>query len=157
MVATTEQDILGILSEVFDPEVPVLNIVEMGIVRRVEVGADDSVRVFIVPTYTGCPAMNAIEVLVRKALNDAGLQDAVVTTLFHEAWSTSWMTDEAREKLREYGIAPPDDKGDPEAPVPCPFCGSDNTRMQSYFGSTACKSMHFCDACVQPFEHFKCH
>lgn len=157
MVDVDQDEVYRILSEVNDPEVPVLNIVEMGIVRGVETGPDGTRNVVIVPTYTGCPAMNAIEVLVRKALAEAGLSDMRVVTRFHEAWTTEWMTDEAREKLREYGIAPPDERRDVDAPVPCPFCGSDDTKLQSYFGSTACKSMHFCDACVQPFEHFKCH
>lgn len=157
MVIARHDDIYAVLSTVFDPEVPVLNVVEMGIVRSVKTLDDGSTEVVIVPTYTGCPAMNAIESLVRKALDNSGYGDVRVVTHLHVAWTTEWMTREAREKLRAYGIAPPDEQNQSGENIPCPFCGSTNTRLQSFFGSTACKSMHFCDGCVQPFEHFKCH
>jgi len=159
----TEDQIVKLLSEVKDPEIPVLDIVEMGIVRRVEI--TDAVHVFITPTYSGCPAMHAIRQEIIRTLGAHGYANVSVDTVFEEAWSTEWMTDEARRKLEAYGIAPPGrlQAAGGELPilldepaVACPFCGSDNTRLTSAFGSTACKSLHFCDACSQPFEHFKC-
>ncbi|NND73249.1 MAG: phenylacetate-CoA oxygenase subunit PaaJ [Rhodothermales bacterium] len=157
MVESQDKQIVDILSTVFDPEVPVLNIVEMGIVRGAEIDDSGVVHVALVPTYTGCPAMNAIEVLARKVIREAGYDRCEVHTLYHEVWTTDWMTDEAREKLREYGIAPPRYSGEKSAEPACPYCGSVDTTLTSRFGSTACKSLHFCNGCVQPFEHFKCH
>ena len=157
MVNTSEDKLVEILSTVCDPEVPVLNIVEMGIVRGVEIDDAGVVHVGIVPTYTGCPAMNTIERLIRKAVSDSGFQQCDVHTLYHEVWTTDWMTEEARTKLRDYGIAPPAYSREKVTDPVCPYCGSKQTRLTSEFGSTPCKSLHFCDACVQPFEHFKCH
>lgn len=153
------------LEEVIDPEIPVLNVVEMGIVRSVEC-IDDKVVVKITPTYSGCPAMNAIEVEIRKKLKEKGIDHFNVKTDFSESWTTDWMTDYAKQKLKEYGIAPPDKtenesdfltslKGSQKI-VPCPYCDSMDTELQSEFGSTACKSQYYCHGCHQPFEHFKC-
>ena len=153
------------LEEVIDPEIPVLNVVEMGIVRDVEIDGHN-VTVVITPTYSGCPAMNAIELEIRKKLREKGLNDVKVRTDFKESWTTDWMTDYAKKKLKEYGIAPPeksegtDDfltslKGSQKV-VPCPYCDSFETELQSEFGSTACKSQYYCNNCDQPFEHFKC-
>ncbi len=146
-----------------DPEIPVLNVVEMGIVRHVELDGD-SVRVMIAPTYSGCPAMRMIESDIAAALSNAGFVNPTVKTVYSEAWSTDLMTPEALRKLEEYGIAPPLRTNHPDADldgsgkkaVPCPYCKSSETVRQSFFGSTACKSMHFCNACQQPFEAFKC-
>ncbi|MDQ7041798.1 MAG: 1,2-phenylacetyl-CoA epoxidase subunit PaaD [Rhodothermus sp.] len=164
----TPADILEALTEVRDPEIPVLNIVEMGIVRDVRL-EQDTVHVDITPTYTGCPAMRTIESEIVRTLQARGFQQVVVHKVFREPWTTDWMTDEAREKLRAYGIAPPPPRAE-EAPdliplpffvesnrpsVPCPFCGSEQTRQTSAFGSTACKALFFCEACRQPFEYFK--
>jgi len=159
--AARREEVWAILEQVRDPEIPVLSVVELGIVRDVEVDGD-RVVVAITPTYSGCPAMRDIERGVVGALAAHGLS-ATVRTVFSPAWTTDWMSDAAREKLRSYGIAPP---GRTEAgplvtlmrraaPIACPFCGSPNTATRSEFGSTACKSLHFCDACHQPFEHFK--
>lgn len=168
--APTRAELFAILETVLDPEVPVLDVVEMGIVRDARV-EDGRVHVDITPTYSGCPAMREIEEGILGALAGAGYDDAVVHTVFREPWTTDWMTDGAREKLRAYGIAPPEKGGaqkgeavmdllpilqDEPDPVPCPFCGSRDTRMTSAFGSTACKALHYCDGCEQPFEHFKC-
>jgi len=153
------------LEEVIDPEIPVLNVVEMGIVRKVEFDSD-RVIVYITPTYSGCPAMHAIEVDIHKKLKEKGITDFRVKTDFSETWTTDWMTDEAKRKLKEYGIAPPE-ASDPDEDfltnlvekqkkVPCPHCDSFNTKLQSQFGSTACKAQYFCNDCEQPFEHFKC-
>ena len=149
------------LDDVRDPEVPALSVVELGIVRAVVMEGDEVV-VDITPTYSGCPAMHEIERSVVGALAARGLSARVRTT-FSPAWTTDWMSDEAREKLRAYGIAPPGRAGDSAlvpllrraAPVACPFCGSRDTDTRSDFGSTACKSLQFCNACHQPFEHFK--
>jgi ring-1,2-phenylacetyl-CoA epoxidase subunit PaaD len=157
---------MEVLGEVLDPEVPVLSVVELGIVRDVEF-ADDEVTVVVTPTYSGCPAMKMIEDDILAALHAHGYPLARVRTTFTPAWTTDWMSAEAREKLRGYGIAPPRPMragGDlvqllrrPLAgdAVACPFCGSSTTALRSEFGSTACKSMHYCDACHQPFEEFK--
>lgn len=142
------------LSEVTDPEIPVLNIVEMGIVRVVSI-EDDVVKVTLTPTYSGCPAMFAIEQNVVEHLGKRGLKHVKVETSFREVWTTDWMTAEAHRKLKEYGIAPPVRRPE-EAAVPCPYCNSQSTRLTSAFGSTACKAYHYCDECQQPFEHFKC-
>lgn len=162
----TPERIRELLREVKDPEVPVLDIVEMGLVRDVVVEGD-RIQVEITPTYSGCPAMEVIESEVRATLAAHGITGATVRRVFAPAWTTDWMTDEAREKLRAYGIAPPaPGPAEPVAPlgfgptvraVPCPFCGSPDTALESTFGSTACKSLHRCEACHQPFEHFKPH
>lgn len=154
------------LEEVIDPEIPVLNVVEMGIVREVEVDNNKHVLVKITPTYSGCPAMNAIELEIKKKLKEKGVRSFEVITDFRESWTTDWMTDHAKKKLKEYGIAPPEKtdedndflatlKGSQKI-VPCPFCDSMETELQSEFGSTACKSQYYCHSCNQPFEHFKC-
>ncbi|MDR9415525.1 MAG: 1,2-phenylacetyl-CoA epoxidase subunit PaaD [Gracilimonas sp.] len=161
----TEEQIWNFLKEVTDPEIPVLNIVEMGIARKVEVGDDGKVLVKITPTYSGCPAMNAIEKLVNEKLEERGVQEFKVKLDFAETWTTDWMTDDAKVKLKEYGIAPPEKTEEEDnflkslsstKVVPCPFCDSFETELVSQFGSTACKSQYYCNDCDQPFEHFKC-
>ncbi len=161
----SKEKIWSYLKEVSDPEIPVLNVVEMGIVREVQVH-QNGINVRITPTYSGCPAMNAIENDIGIKLKEKGLNNVAIITDFKEAWTTDWMTDGAKVKLKEYGIAPPDKtEGDSDfltnlkgsqKIVPCPYCDSLNTVLQSEFGSTACKSQHYCDDCKQPFEHFKC-
>jgi ring-1,2-phenylacetyl-CoA epoxidase subunit PaaD len=161
-VAPSREVILGILGTVMDPEVPVISIVELGIVRDVVV-AGDRVTVTITPTYSGCPAMHVIEDDIRAALAGHGVADVVLETVYAPAWTTDWIGPEAREKLRRFGIAPP---GPAEqgglvtltrrrAAVVCPYCGSSNTELRSEFGSTACKAIHVCNACRQPFDEFK--
>lgn len=159
----TREGILEILGAVPDPEVPVISVVELGIVRDARVAPDGGVEVTITPTYSGCPAMFEIEKDVRAALLAAGAPRVEVRTVLSPAWTTDWMSDEAREKLRAYGIAPPGkaDEGGlitltrRRTNVACPFCGSTNTRLQSEFGSTACKAIHVCADCRQPFDEFK--
>ena len=153
---------LEILQGVMDPEVPVLSVVELGVVRGIVV-TGDAVTVTITPTYTGCPAMQVIEEDIRAALAAGGFREVTITTVYAPAWTTDWMSSAAREKLRAYGIAPPHVVGHaPPVPlgptvrrVECPYCGSSNTTTASEFGATACKSLHVCHACRQPFEHFK--
>jgi ring-1,2-phenylacetyl-CoA epoxidase subunit PaaD len=158
------------LETVPDPEVPVISVVELGVVREVAVGEGMRVAVTITPTYSGCPAMREIERDVAAALADRGWTPEVRTT-YTPAWTTDWMSDAAREKLRAYGIAPPGGAGPAlvplgrrgragaAAPVPssvaCPRCGSPDTALQSAFGATACKALYACRACGEPFEAFK--
>ena len=158
----SREEIDVILREVMDPEVPVISVVELGIIRDVRVDGT-TVYVTVTPTYSGCPAMREIEADIRTALLAHGVTRVEIATVFAPAWTTDWIDDVAREKLRAYGIAPPG-RAEPvglitlsrrRATVACPFCGSANTRLQSEFGSTACKAIHVCNACRQPFDEFK--
>lgn len=157
------------LAGLADPEIPVVSLGELGILRGVRTGADGVPEVVITPTYSGCPAMGQIEDDVRAALANAGLTARVVTQLA-PAWTTDWMSEAAREKLRAYGIAPPQCGSEPPAStaplkfsrqalrretVPCPQCGSTHTTETSPFGSTACKAMYRCLDCLEPFDYFK--
>ncbi len=164
-VLHTEEQIWDYLQEVTDPEIPVLNIIEMGIARSVEVEESGKTIVKITPTYSGCPAMNAIEKMVHEKLEEKGIEDFEVKLDYSQPWTTDWMTEEAKVKLKDYGIAPPEGSSEDDdflnslsntKIVPCPFCDSFETELQSQFGSTACKSQYFCNNCNQPFEHFKC-
>ena len=146
----------AIAAAVLDPEVPVLTIEDLGILRSVEVS--DGVTVTITPTYSGCPAMEAIRDDILAAFAGAGLDDVDVRFVLSPAWTTDWMSDEGRRKLEEYGVAPPGRTDRPVAlalSVRCPQCGSPETRELSRFGSTACKSLWVCSACREPFDHFK--
>jgi ring-1,2-phenylacetyl-CoA epoxidase subunit PaaD len=159
---STRDDVMAVLGTVMDPEVPVISVVELGIIRDVAV-QDGVVAVTVTPTYSGCPAMREIEDDIRSALLAAGAREVQVQMVFAPAWTTDWIGPEAREKLRAYGIAPPGraEQGGlitltrRRAPVACPFCGSSDTRLQSEFGSTACKAIHSCNSCKQPFDEFK--
>jgi ring-1,2-phenylacetyl-CoA epoxidase subunit PaaD len=147
-------------SEVTDPELPVLTIADLGILRSVEV-VDGIIEVAITPTYSGCPAMSTIALEVETALAQVGLNDARVRLVLSPAWTTDWMSEEGREKLRAYGIAPPQPKAGRRAlfgveTVPCPHCGGSDTAQISEFGSTACKALWRCNACREPFDYFKC-
>jgi ring-1,2-phenylacetyl-CoA epoxidase subunit PaaD len=162
--ATTTEKIWEILKEVSDPEIPVLTVVDLGIIRGVEIHADGTLEVIITPTYSGCPAMNTIEINIMATLQEKGFEKVKVTTVLSPAWTTQWITEEGRRRLKEYGIAPPvEDSVDKNAlfaedkKVPCPQCESTNTHMVSQFGSTACKSLYQCDDCKEPFDYFKCH
>lgn len=159
---TDTKSILELLSNIPDPEIPVINIVEMGIVRDVEFSSDE-LLVKITPTYSGCPAMKAIEDDIVTELKAKGFEKISVKIIHNPAWSTDWLTEEAKRKLKEYGIAPPEGKAEDEfyrdiikKPIECPYCNSKETKLTSQFGSTACKSLHYCNECQQPFEHFKC-
>lgn len=159
----SREQLYEILATVPDPEVPVVSVVELGIVRDAAQREDGSVEVTITPTYSGCPAMFEIEKDVRTALITAGATAVDVRVVLSPAWTTDWIPEEAREKLRKYGIAPP---GRAESgglvtltrartPVTCPWCASRNTSLKSEFGSTACKAIHVCNDCRQPFDEFK--
>ena len=153
--------IWSILAEVSDPEIPVLNVVEMGIVREVLI-SDTGVEVTITPTYSGCPAMEQIHDDILLTLKRLGISGHVSTQLA-PAWTTDWMTEKGKEKLEAYGIAPPKRKSSnplalfEEDTVTCPKCKSDDTVLTSQFGATSCKALYKCNHCKEPFEHFKCH
>ena len=160
-VADSRRDeILRWLEEVKDPEVPVLSVRELGVLRDVEV-SDDGVVVVMTPTYSGCPAMHAMEAEVLSTLERHGVPNARVRTVYSPAWTTDWLSVEAKAKLAAYGIAPPGPVDDDLVPlrrrttIECPYCRSPNTTMRSEFGSTACKAILFCNSCHQPFELFK--
>lgn len=157
----TEKEIWNYLEEVFDPEIPVLTVVDLGVIRDVKLN-ENSCNVTITPTYSGCPAMKLIEEEIIAKLNEKGISNVTVDLTLSPAWTTDWISENGRNKLREYGIAPPEDEPDKsilfaEPPkVPCPQCKSINTRMISLFGSTACKSQYQCKDCLEPFDYFKC-
>ncbi|MGR8920341.1 MAG: 1,2-phenylacetyl-CoA epoxidase subunit PaaD [Gammaproteobacteria bacterium] len=148
-----------LLNEVRDPEIPILTIADLGVLRDVRV-TGESVTVVITPTYSGCPAMRTIEQDVVATLNDAGFEDITVETRLAPAWTTDWLSESGREKLLEVGIAPPAGAakrallGQPE--VACPRCGARETECVSEFGSTACKALYRCTRCLEPFDYFKC-
>ena len=161
---STEQRIWKILESVTDPEVPVLTVVDLGIVREVKV-SDENTEVIITPTYSGCPAMDMIAMNIRIALAAHGFKNSKVTTVLSPAWTTDWMSEAGKLKLKEYGIAPPNPRQQVCAPglfqkeeaVQCPHCNSYHTKRISEFGSTACKALYQCEDCKEPFDYFKCH
>lgn len=151
--ATADARVMRVLATVPDPEIPVVSIVDLGIVRTVSM---DPPVVRITPTYTGCPATRAIEQAVRVALDQAGFQTMAIETILAPAWTTDWISDSGRAKLMAYGIAPPS-RGTETAAASCPRCGAADTREISRFGSTPCKSLWQCNHCLEPFDRFKCH
>jgi ring-1,2-phenylacetyl-CoA epoxidase subunit PaaD len=162
----TRDEILELLTSVKDPELPVIDIVELGIVRDVFVEGH-TVRVDVTPTYSGCPAMQVIEHDIVETLRAHGLNEVTMRLVLSPAWTTDWLSESTKRKLKEYGIAPPravTDEGSAEqlitirrskATIDCPYCGSPNTEEKSEFGSTACKAIHYCNSCHQPFDYFK--
>jgi len=160
-VLLTVDDARAAAAEVLDPEVPVLTIADLGVLRDVALGDDGTVTVTITPTYSGCPAMDVIRRDVEDAVRTAGFDRVEVRTVLSPAWTTDWMTETGRQALQEYGIAPPSRRTTSGGPVVvslsvrCPQCGSADTREASRFGSTACKSLWVCTSCREPFDHFK--
>jgi ring-1,2-phenylacetyl-CoA epoxidase subunit PaaD len=142
--------ILAVLDDVMDPEIPAVSITDLGIVRGI---ATDPPRVLVTPTYSGCPATIAIEQAVRHALDEAGYHWVHIERVLFPPWTTEWITDRGRERLKAYGIAPPS----VAATATCPRCGSADTQEVSRFGSTPCKAQWRCNACHEPFDRFKCH
>ena len=145
-----EAAILAVLDQVPDPEIPVLSITDLGIVRGI---ASNPIRVLVTPTYTGCPATIAIEASIRKALDAAGFGDVGIERVIFPPWTTDWITERGHHRLKAYGIAPPS----PSATAECPQCGSVDTAEISRFGATPCKAQWRCNACLEPFERVKCH
>ena len=148
-------------ARVVDPEIPVLTIADLGVLRDVALNGDQ-VEVAITPTYSGCPAMNMIALEIELALEREGFRRPKIRTVLSPAWTTDWMSEDGRRKLREYGIAPPLPSSSRRAlfgvqEVACPQCGSKDTELISEFGSTSCKALWRCKSCREPFEYFKCH
>jgi ring-1,2-phenylacetyl-CoA epoxidase subunit PaaD len=159
-----EKEIWSLLEQVNDPEVPVLSVVDLGIIR--EVRADgEGFEIVLTPTYSGCPAMDVIRMTIRMILLEAGYKDVKLTTVLAPAWTTDWMSEQGKEKLKAYGIAPPlpvQQVCHPalfqrEEAIECPHCHSYHTSLISEFGSTACKALYRCEDCKEPFDYFKCH
>lgn len=157
----TEKDIWSWLESVQDPEVPVLSVVDLGVVRSVQF-INDRPKIVITPTYSGCPAMQVIEEDIRQKIQQELQVDPIVETVLSPAWTTDWLSEAGRVKLKKYGIAPPENEVDKSVlfaeplVVPCPNCDSRNTKMVSEFGSTACKAHYNCLECREPFDYFKC-
>ena len=158
----TEKEIWEILSEVEDPEIPVLTVIDMGIIRSVSIEGDLT-TVVISPTYSGCPAMKTIETDIAEILEEKRVGNFKIITQLSPAWTTDWMSESGKEKLRQTGIAPPvgssSDKGllmSKVKTVNCPRCGSADTHLISQFGTTACKALYKCNTCLDPFDYFKC-
>jgi ring-1,2-phenylacetyl-CoA epoxidase subunit PaaD len=159
-----KEKIWQLLSTVTDPEVPVLTVMDLGIVRDVKVN-DEQIEVIITPTYSGCPAMDMITMNIKLLLIEHGYKNVKVTSVLSPAWTTDWMSEEGKMKLKEYGIAPPNPKQQvcddklfaADEAVQCPHCDSWHTRRISEFGSTACKALYQCNDCKEPFDYFKCH
>lgn len=159
----TKEHILSLLSEIPDPEIPVISIIELGVIRDIEITDDSTITLKITPTYSGCPAMKQIEDDVRKKLSENGFTTITINTIFSPPWTTDWITPEAKEKLRIYGIAPPEHSTEDKSwltgkskSIACPRCKSQNTKLISQFGSTACKALYQCQDCLEPFDYFKC-
>jgi ring-1,2-phenylacetyl-CoA epoxidase subunit PaaD len=159
----TKEEIIKLLDTIPDPEIPVISIVELGVIRDVKVSDSKSVEVIITPTYSGCPAMKQMEDDVRKKLSENGFKNIKITTVYNPPWTTDWLNEGARKKLQEYGIAPPEESTTDKSfltgkhkAVTCPRCKSKNTVMISQFGSTACKALYKCNNCLEVFDYFKC-
>jgi ring-1,2-phenylacetyl-CoA epoxidase subunit PaaD len=165
-----EKDIWDLMKQINDPEIPVISIVDLGIVRNVEANTSTNnskpqITITITPTYSGCPAMDVIGMNIRMKLLEHGFKNAQVKTVLSPAWTTDWISTEGKAKLKAFGIAPPNPSHavcDPaifqeQEVVQCPNCNSYHTRMVSRFGSTACKALYKCDDCSEPFDYFKCH
>lgn len=163
MPAADQQQIWKHLEKVSDPEIPVLTVLDMGIVRDVRQEGNQW-QIDITPTYSGCPAMDMIAVEIKATLQEAGYDDVQVNLVLTPAWTTDWLSEAGRCKLKAYGIAPPEGKtvdksvlfGQPKQ-IECPHCRSRDTRLLSQFGSTACKALYQCQSCKEPFDYFKCH
>lgn len=157
----SQKEIHSLLSAIPDPEIPVISISDLGVLRSVEI-VDEVAEILITPTYSGCPAMRMIEDEIKKTLQENGILNFRVKTVYNPAWTTDWLSKEAKEKLREYGIAPPGKlnklnsiSGDRN--IACPRCDSEDVKLVSLFGSTACKAIYTCNSCREPFDLFKCH
>ena len=152
----SKQALWQIMERVSDPEIPVLSVVDLGIIRDILVHPE-WIEIVYTPTYSGCPAMDVIRGEIKKALEERGWHTVKLTQKLSPAWTTNWMTEEGKRKLRDFGIAPPVAGGPAPHPVSCPHCGSARTELLSQYGSTACKALYRCMDCLEPFDYFKCH
>jgi len=164
ITAISVEKIKSILEQVMDPEVPALSVIDLGIIRDILIH-ENEIEISITPTYSGCPAMDVISMNIKMELLANGFNNVKITTALSPAWTTDWMTEEGKQKLKEYGIAPPNPKQQvchtdlfvPDEAVQCPLCNSYHTHRVSEFGSTPCKSLYQCNDCKEPFDYFKCH
>lgn len=152
MTRPTTDDVWGWLAQVPDPEIPVISLVDLGIIRAVA-WEDDTLAVTVTPTYSGCPATSLINMEIERALRAHGVEKIALKRQISPPWTTDWLSEEGREKLEKYGIAPPQPAGGPER---CPHCGSLHVERISQFGSTPCKAQWRCKDCLEPFDYFKC-
>lgn len=159
-----ERRVWEILEQVPDPEIPILSVVDLGIVRFASITEDETIHVGLSPTYSGCPATDVIKASVQQALRQAGFERFEVTSVLAPAWTSDWISEAGRQKLLEYGIAPPAlavssprQLGRADSPLACPRCGSPRSQRISEFGSTPCKALYRCEDCLEPFDYFKCH
>lgn len=171
LVTLSNEALWQCLAQVNDPEIPVISIVDLGIVRAAEIRGDGGCEIVITPTYSGCPAMHVIEEHIRQVLQAEGTHNIQVRTQLSPAWTTDWISDTGKAKLRAFGIAPPARRAMnamsaidisalsaiDEGEIACPQCESLNTRLISQFGSTACKALYRCGDCLEPFDYFKPH
>ncbi len=162
MISLNKENILLLLSQIPDPEIPVITITELGVIRDVLFNADE-IEIKITPTYSGCPAMKQMEDDIKSTLKKNGFEKIKLTTVYSPPWTTDWLSAEAKEKLRAYGIAPPEHSTQDKSwlsgkhkTVHCPRCKSSHTKLISQFGSTACKALYQCKDCLEPFDYFKC-
>lgn len=154
----TIEEVWKILAQIPDPEIPVITITDLGIVRDITLTADNHFVISITPTYSGCPATDVIAMSVKMAMLENGITNFSVQQVLSPAWTTDWITPQAKQKLNAYGIAPPNKNfSNIDNGVPCPQCQSTNTTLVSEFGSTPCKSLYKCNSCKEPFDYFKCH
>lgn len=157
-----KESIMRFLAEIPDPEIPVISIVDLGVVREVNPDGEN-VEIIITPTYSGCPAMKQMEDDIRKTLTERGFKGVTITTTYNPPWTTDWLSEASKQKLQKYGIAPPEEStsdksfitGQPKT-ITCPHCKSKNTVLVSQFGSTACKALYKCNHCLEAFDYFKC-
>jgi len=164
ITAISVEKIKSILEQVMDPEVPALSVIDLGVIRDILI-RENEIEISITPTYSGCPAMDVISMNIKMELLANGFNNVKITTALSPAWTTDWMTEEGKQKLKEYGIAPPNPKQQvchtdlfvPDEAVQCPLCNSYHTHRVSEFGSTPCKSLYQCNDCKEPFDYFKCH
>jgi ring-1,2-phenylacetyl-CoA epoxidase subunit PaaD len=159
---TSKENIFQLLNQIPDPEIPVISIVELGVIRDLIINGKN-IEVILTPTYSGCPAMKQMEDDVTKKLLDNGFEKVKITTTYSPAWTTDWLSADAKLKLQEYGIAPPEESTTDKSfltnkpkSITCPRCKSKNTQMISQFGSTACKALYQCKDCLEAFDYFKC-
>lgn len=175
IIISEEKKVWKLLESISDPEIPVLSIIDLGIIRKIEIydavqnaplgDGGLGVRIFITPTYTGCPAMDVINMSIRMCLLENGFKNIEIKNVLSPAWTTDWMTEAGKQKLKAYGIAPPNisqqvcntDLFKKHEAIQCPQCNSYHTKIISRFGSTACKSLYKCEDCQEPFDYFKCH
>lgn len=158
----TKDSLLNLLSQIPDPEIPVISIVELGVVREISL-VNQHIVITLTPTYSGCPAMKQMEDDVRAKLTNNGISSFEIKLSYNPPWTTDWLSQKAKQKLQAYGIAPPEEKTTDKSfitgktkQITCPHCKSTNTYMVSQFGSTACKALYKCNACLEAFDYFKC-